>query len=203
MQIRRSLPSGVTLMAEVTRLDDEIGQNLLGRLILAADGMTGGESIATVDWARLRLRRNGEDIHVEEPDYGGAGDAFVPSLLRTARLFAYQDQLSRQLGIVAQPPAASDSIETSEAALRAISCIGTRRGNALDSKMGWRLVPEDDPECQDSGLYLIDAVARVRLPALAALALPPGWGFGMAGNTITQCVTPDGKTRSVFLSVDV
>jgi hypothetical protein len=204
MNATHKLKDGRTLSAEICDECGDLNARLLVRLASAASAVREGSAVVVeLDWATLRLRAASGQVRVEEPDYRRNPENFTDTLVRTSRVFAAQEKLMQVLGVVAEPVSAGQYVRVSNDALTATSIVGTRERETDRIASGWQLIAASESGNEQFGLYKVSQLAGQHPSWCAAFALPPQWAFRFVGNTLIDCLTPAGETRSVMLSVDV
>ena len=201
MKLTRPLDSGLTLVAEVCDECGGLGAQLLDRVAAAATALRSGETTIELDWATLRLRVVEREVHVGEPELG-ASARFSDSIVRTSRALLAGQELMRRLAIAPLPVSVEQRVRIASDALSATSIVGVREAETDQIASGWQLTAATEKGNEQFGLYTVRQVAEQWPHWCAALALPAGWAFRFVGRTLLDCVSPDGKTHEVMLSID-
>jgi hypothetical protein len=203
MRLSIDVSSGKLLVSDVDETQEACGRDLLGRLATRASTLSGEESVSVdIDWATLRLRANSRLVVAEEPDYLRDPKHFVPSLSITCLIFVAQQRLLRMLHVNDQPVKARQYARVSRDAIQAVSVVGYRHKEVEAPFTGWQVVSTMPPQERIWGLYSIRELTAQRLVWLVAMNLPTGWAFRFAGNTLMECVSPEGVTHELNFSVD-
>jgi hypothetical protein len=120
----------------------------------------------------------------------------------SAALDHYANELQQRLNVRLQPVQVEQYVRVSEAALRAPSVVGVRVADK-DPFTGWQVVATSEVPAQATfGVLKVRELASEHPAWLLGLQLPTGWAFRFAGNTLVDCVSEDGETHSVRISVD-
>jgi hypothetical protein len=143
-------------------------------------------------------------VSVEEPHYDDPNATdFVASVARTGRIFAKQEWLLQTLGVEGHAVDAGQYVRVSSVALHAVSVVGYRRPESELTFTGWEIVSASSPTSKGYGLYALRELSRLRLVWIAAMILPTGWAFRFVGQTLVDCVSPQGETREIMVSIDL
>lgn len=207
MIVTTPLNDGRQLLAEVDPACADSARALCQRLGATAESLPESQAIdAQVEWAKLRLVAEPGAVRVEEPDYRSDATQFVRSLRATAWVFALQAALTARLNVPPLPLQASHYVRVERAALTAVSVVGKRLPDMQEPISGWQIVcaaPPQPPHEHGHGQYSAVELAALRLAWMVPLCLPLGWAFRCVGQTLVEVVSPDQRSVTVMLSLDV
>lgn len=119
----------------------------------------------------------------------------------TPVLELHSRELLQRLNVAAEPVGDEQYVHASNAALRAVSIVGVRRKED-DPFTGWEIVAaSEDPGAAQFGYSTVKELAAEHPAWLVALQLPVGWAFRFVGNTLVDCVSPEGVTHRLGIEV--
>ena len=205
MKLNMHLPSGRTLSADVSDTEIEGAHAWFDRLNAPASALVTGQTVEVeLDWATLRLKAQGKEVQVFEPDYS-APDAvrFVPGVATTDQVFAAQERLMRALDLVPQPVHGQQYVRVAESALNSTSVFGHRFAETESEFTGWQIGSSAPAEGESFGQYSVRELTHRNLAWLVAMCLPTGWSFRFAGHTLIDCVAASGQTHELMFSIEV
>jgi hypothetical protein len=173
-------------------------------LKLAAEADTQGQGLkdgAVIEfgWAPLRLRTDGRDLVLCEPDCEGDADKFVPSVDRTLRVVAQQAALLHAVGVEGIAAKYDQGVVLKTGALQLSRIYMHRRDPVSRDDSGWYIGPADDavpPDDADLDALQVYRLIGLRPQLLKAMALPYDYLVVFDEGEVEAILDEQGKLRT-------
>ncbi|HEY7424619.1 MAG TPA: hypothetical protein VH682_10355 [Gemmataceae bacterium] len=190
------MPVGcLTLVVRCPELLRKQGEFLIELLKETRDqgGFLGNNTTVQFGWSLLRLRQEGSELIVCEPDFDG--DAVSGVVPHVTRSLIVQTQQSDVLCLVQAEPAAiwfQDTVLLTDGCLEQPLIFMTREVPSRKGDSGWGIGYKEDPglACADHYIPLFELVRR-RAALLQVMLLPTGWSVNFDGDLIDSIFNPD------------